>query len=247
MPSFARCPRRGSGASAVCSAEAAKRSSPGIAIGANGAVYAAGYTRSSDFPTRDAVQPSLRGASDAFLVRLSPALAIDFATYFGGDGADSGWGVTVDRTGNPILTGILDGKPAGRKEAFAATLVNGQMRKLALGGPHDLEAGYDGSNVRVARDGSVWLAAMRDIGKGASANGLLYQLDGALTRTCAVLHEGLPGRDLLEGVSISPSGRVAAAGVAFVEAPSPLHIRLAENLYAGSYLVLTAGKPCSRR
>ena len=61
-----------------------------------GRLWAAGYTKSSDFPAQNAVQPALAGPMDAFLTQFSlPDLKIVSSTYYGGSGEDSAWGVAL--------------------------------------------------------------------------------------------------------------------------------------------------------
>jgi len=93
-----------------------------------------GFTNSADFPAIDPFQKSLRGTSDLFLTRLElPAMKMTFSTTFGGSGEDSGWGIAVDRRGNPVVGGITDSldlpgtaesyQPTnhGNKDAFVAS------------------------------------------------------------------------------------------------------------------------------
>jgi hypothetical protein len=46
----------------------------GIAIDSSGNAYLAGQTRSSDFPTANAIQPLYSGQEDAFVAKISPAI-----------------------------------------------------------------------------------------------------------------------------------------------------------------------------
>jgi len=55
-----------------------------IAVAANGDLIVAGTTKSSDFPTLNAIQTGLRGPKDLFLARLTPEGAPVFSTYLGG-------------------------------------------------------------------------------------------------------------------------------------------------------------------
>ena len=41
-----------------------------IAVDQEGNIYVAGVTRSTDFPTRHALQPTLSGDADAFVVKI---------------------------------------------------------------------------------------------------------------------------------------------------------------------------------
>jgi hypothetical protein len=75
-----------------------------------------GYTQSSDFPTRNAVQPALRGQgdADAFVTKISPAGdRFVYSTYLGGSAVDStgnhtadyGTGIAVDGQGIAYVVG----------------------------------------------------------------------------------------------------------------------------------------------
>jgi len=77
-----------------------------IALDASGAVYAAGYTYSTDFPVTAGIQTANGGGCDAFLVKISPAGdALLYATYLGGNGSDTASGVALDASGNVYLAG----------------------------------------------------------------------------------------------------------------------------------------------
>ncbi len=66
----------------------------GIAVGAGGAAYVTGQTDQIDFPTKNAVQPTLGGGSAhhhtaVFVTELSPdGRRLVYSTYLGGDEAD---------------------------------------------------------------------------------------------------------------------------------------------------------------
>lgn len=82
-----------------------------VAVDATGAAYVTGRTESTAFPvTGDAVQASFGGGTDdAFLLALSPAGdALEFSTYLGGPGSDTGHGVAVIGT-KAVVTGTTDG------------------------------------------------------------------------------------------------------------------------------------------
>ncbi len=75
-----------------------------LALDAAGNAYVVGDTRSSDFPTHNAYQGSLSGIQD---VKIEAAGATEpCATYFGGSGADTGYGIAVDSLGNAYLVVI---------------------------------------------------------------------------------------------------------------------------------------------
>lgn len=67
-----------------------------IAVGTDGSAYVTGTTGSLDFPLNRPLQAAYGGRGDAFVARFSPEGALDHATYLGGEGRDTGWGIAVD-------------------------------------------------------------------------------------------------------------------------------------------------------
>ena len=80
-----------------------------IALDSAGAAYVTGNTRSTDFPTVNPIQATLKGVQDSFAFKLNPAgTALVYSTYLGGTGpgdSERGRGVAVDSAGNAYLTG----------------------------------------------------------------------------------------------------------------------------------------------
>ncbi len=71
-------------------------------------IIVASTTHSDQFPTTgDAPQPNFGGGTtDAVLFKLSPDLGtLEFATYFGGTGSDSGYSVQAESDGSLVMTG----------------------------------------------------------------------------------------------------------------------------------------------
>jgi hypothetical protein len=88
----------------------------GIALDSNGNAYITGEVRpfqseSPDFPTVLPLQAAPGGGPDAFVVKINfdptdiPSTNVAFATYLGGNGTDSGKGISVDSSGNVYITG----------------------------------------------------------------------------------------------------------------------------------------------
>jgi hypothetical protein len=134
-----------------------------IAVDASGNVYITGQTRSPDFPiTTGALQPILRGSSDAFVSKYSPDGALLWSTYLGGSGQDLGSGIAVDAAGDAYVTGFtasgnfpttagaVQTRLAGGQNAFLVKLdPDGSLAySTFLGG-----SGFDGGTA-VAVDGS---------------------------------------------------------------------------------------------
>ena len=82
-----------------------------VRVDAGGNVYTGGTTNSGNFPTLNAIQPSLAGFSDCFFTKLNPAgNALAYSTYFGGELTDAGQGFTADAQGNAYITGVTNSR-----------------------------------------------------------------------------------------------------------------------------------------
>jgi hypothetical protein len=125
----------------------------GIAVDSSGNPHFTGFTSSSDFPTVNAVQSSLRGTRDAFVAILnSTGSGILFSTYLGGAGADQGNGIAVANNNTyvvgttassdfPVTSGVLQHGLRGSQgqDAFVAMYTSGNALAYAtyLGGTQD--------------------------------------------------------------------------------------------------------------
>ncbi|MDX2031498.1 MAG: SBBP repeat-containing protein [Blastocatellia bacterium] len=80
----------------------------GVALDNAANLYITGQTLSNNFPNRDGLQASLRGASDAFVTKLSAdGTTWQYSTFIGGNGKEVGFGVTVDGQGAAYVTGFV--------------------------------------------------------------------------------------------------------------------------------------------
>jgi hypothetical protein len=94
----------------------------GIAVDGSGSAYVAGATDSVDFPTRRAVQPSLRGGRDVFVTRLNAAGSeLVYSTYLGGGDRDAARGVAVGAGPRAHVTGFTWSADFPVQSAFQST------------------------------------------------------------------------------------------------------------------------------
>jgi hypothetical protein len=212
----------------------------GLASDGRGGLFAVGYTKSKDFPTVRPIQGALRGVSDLFLTRLDArSLTPTFSTFFGGSGDDSGWGVTTDRNGDPIVAGASDSKdlptsarayqPAnkGGRDAFIARFEGAGYRKVRatyFGGTKDDQGGGDGDDVKVDGRGNTWLVgwtkspdlptrnALQPEFGGGDTDGFLAAFSPDLAQLCYSTYRGGSATDTLEGVDLSKTGLVFVTG-----------------------------------
>lgn len=98
----------------------------GIALDDNRNAYITGTTPSQNFPTKNAIQSTLQGMSDAFLAKIdttrSGPLGFMYGTYLGGKDYNVGRDVAVDNRENAYLTGTTYSKYFPVKSAYQPTL-----------------------------------------------------------------------------------------------------------------------------
>jgi Beta-propeller repeat/HYDIN/CFA65/VesB-like, Ig-like domain/Abnormal spindle-like microcephaly-assoc'd, ASPM-SPD-2-Hydin len=119
----------------------------GIAIDSTGNAYVTGSTQSPDFPVVNALQPgndscsivnnALVCSADAFVAKVnSSGTALDYCTYLGGSGLDSGQAIATDAVGDAYIAGYtassnfptqaaLQSASAGGVDAFITELDRG--------------------------------------------------------------------------------------------------------------------------
>ena len=77
-----------------------------LALDSDSNIYLAGQTRSSNFPTTNAVQAVHGGDFDLFLTKLNPdATKLIYSTYLGGTAAETRPALAVTPSGNAYVTG----------------------------------------------------------------------------------------------------------------------------------------------
>jgi hypothetical protein len=99
----------------------------GIAADAAGNAYVAGQTTSTDFPTVNPLQATLRGSAAPFLTKLNAAgSALVYSTYLGGAIDDYANGIAVDSSGNAYVTGATSSADFPTENPLQASYGGGQ-------------------------------------------------------------------------------------------------------------------------
>jgi hypothetical protein len=144
--------------------------SRGIAVNLVGEAYVTGTTNSTDFPVRNAIQPTFGGASDVFVAKFSRnGSTLIFSTYLGGNSEDDGSRIAVDLLGNAYIVGTtfspdfptanaFQPAPAGPplQDAFVTALSSDGSALIYssyLGG----SAGNEGNGIAVDLFGNAYL------------------------------------------------------------------------------------------
>jgi len=100
----------------------------GLAVDAKGDAHVVGTTHSRNFPLAHAVQSTLSGSADAFVVELnSRGKGLVYATYYSGNANSESTGVAIDATGATYVVGA----------AFATNLATPHAAQTVFGGMFD--------------------------------------------------------------------------------------------------------------
>ncbi len=174
----------------------------------NGAIFVAGFTKSTGFPTTaGALDRTLSGSTDAFVAKYLETGAQSYATFLGGDAIDEASGLALTsggrvavagqtRSSNFPVTSSLTGRPPDGAECFAAVLsadgatvtFSGLFGGVSGSGSSTVDAAY---SVLSSTDGSVYLAGSTqsvnfpvtpggfDVDRGDALNGFVLHADAS--------------------------------------------------------------------
>ncbi len=211
----------------------------GIAVDSTGSAYVTGSTASRNFPVVLPLQSKLAGTRNAFVLKLNAAgNALVFSTYLGGSGSDTGYGIAVDKTGSPYVTGDTTSStfPAtGFQKAFHG-VQDAFVSKLSADGSHLVYSTFLGG---AASDHGAALAV--DASGSAYVTGSTYSTDfpvaGAFQGSNAGGQDAFLARVSADGNSLSFSTYFGGSGgsVSYPESGQAIALDAAGNIYlAGS-------------
>lgn len=115
-------------------------------------IYIYSSTKSSDFPTQNALDNTLGGQQDAVLVKFTPTLsALVFSTFIGGSDNDAGYALALDDTLNIYLTGGTRSSDfpvttGSYKTTYGGGKCDGYVCKIKHDGSTIMHATYIGTN-----------------------------------------------------------------------------------------------------
>jgi hypothetical protein len=145
-------------------------------VDASGDAYVTGYTVSTNFPTKNPLQPANGGGVDAFVAEINPSgSALVYSTYLGGSGNDNATGIAVDSAGNAYVTGETTSTDFPTKNPLEPTYFgNGDafVTKLDPAGSALVYSTY--LDVALDYDYASGNAIAADSGGNAYVTGILY-------------------------------------------------------------------------
>jgi hypothetical protein len=212
----------------------------GVALDKSGNLFVAGFTTSSDFPVKNGWQPRLGGQVDAFLAKLRISdWKLLFSTYLGGSKMDAAYGLSLDSSGNPIISGVTESGDFPTTHSAFQPLLSGSVdafvTKLSADGSHELWSTYYGGSkansdqflggsMAVDEAGRVWFTGMTnspDLPRrnplqaaygGGDFDGFLAALSSDGGKLCYGSYLGGNGHDTLEGLAVG-GARIYASGI----------------------------------
>ena len=160
-----------------------------IAVDGRGNAVTTGFTRSLNFPRRNAFQPSKGGTVDSFVTKLSAdGRSLVFSTYLGGGELQRGYGVATDSVGNVYASGRTNSgdfplkKPlqdfGGLDDIYVAKFTpEGALTfSTPLGGDtNDL-----GTRIAADDNGNIYVTGFADFGLRTTASAFQPNLAGGV-------------------------------------------------------------------
>lgn len=147
----------------------------GITVDNNHNFYVIGDTRSSDFPILNAYQ-STNTNSSLFLTKFNPDGQMNYSTFLGGTGYDSGKEVAVDQSGNIYVCGHSNSDNFNIKSAFQTTR----------------SGDYDSIVAKFDKDGTLVFSTYYGGDKDDSCQGLTIDPNGNIYISGDSLSSNLP-------------------------------------------------------
>lgn len=143
-----------------------------VAVDPAGDVYVAGYTSSVNFTTTEgALDETINGFEDAFVMKLTSSGSVVYSTFLGGIDGDVALAIAVDAEGNASLTGFTESPDfpttagsfqetlQGRSDTFVAKL-NPEGSALVYSTLLGASGRDDGEGIAIDEAGSAYVTGL---------------------------------------------------------------------------------------
>ncbi len=197
----------------------------GIAVDAQGNIFIAGGTSSSNFPVVSPIQSAISGSQDAFVAKISYANAVVFSTYLGGSGGSpqQATAIALDTAGNPYVTGVTTSTnfpiTSGAFQPIITGLQNAFVTKLSSSGQTIAYSTYVGgtsydwvSGIAVNAAGNAYIAGYTSSADFPQVGAVQAAFNGSYDAFVAELSFG--GNALLFSTFYGGSGADSANAIA---------------------------------
>ena len=203
-----------------------------VAVDAQGRVYLAGTTSSSNLPVIGGLRKGLGLMDDAFVARFTASGQLDYATYFGGTGYETGAGLAVDASGAMYLAGTtfstdlpvhhpLQRRLNGTSDAFLAKIdASGKLAYATyLGG----SLGDQGAALAVDALGNAYVGGVTystdfptvspfQASAAGATDGFIAKVAANGTSLVYSTYFGGSGLDAVNAIALDAAGRVYITG-----------------------------------
>jgi hypothetical protein len=211
-----------------------------VAVDGAGFAYVAGVTQSADFPAQNAVQATIGGMRDAFVVKLDAAGSRVFSTFLGGAQDEHLGGIATDGTGVVYLAGgtfsanfpiaaAIQAANAGGQDAFVVKMKTTAPTELLystyLGGAGGSAAAPEQANaIAIDAAGSAYVtgvvsstnfpvtAGSLQPGPGGGRDVFVTKLNSGGTARLYSTYLGWTGFDWASGIAVDAAGNAYVAG-----------------------------------
>lgn len=212
-----------------------------VAYDTTGGLWITGYTASDDLPVLGVgYAESKNPVTDVFAAHYSPAMTLDYVTYFGGDNDDRATAIAVDNAGNAYITGYtastnfpLGGGSYQASNAGLRDLFIAQLNNLSFGSDSLWYSTYIGGTgndvgaaIAVAPNGTVVIAGYTSsedfpmLGNGVQTSNrggfeaIVMQVDTTLATESVryTSYFGGASTDVANGVVVTPGNQVYLSG-----------------------------------
>ena len=200
----------------------------GIAVDASGNAYVTGSTLSTNFPTKNPLQPNKGGGTNGnvFITKLSAdGQSLIYSTYLGGSGDDGGNSIAVDSSGNAYVTGGVFSTDFPTKNPVQATFGGGALgdafvTKLSADGQSLVYSTYLGGSdgelgngIAVDSSGNAYVTGYTESTNFPRKNPLQATFGGG-SRDVFVTKFSADGQSLIYSTYLGGSGSDIGLGIA---------------------------------